>query len=496
MLNDFVQINDGARDYLSISYFGKDNKKYIKNIDITNHMFDWTAERQPKMAPDRKYISWDGKPVYKLASKHLSRTRQYDLIEELLSPEEKADVFCNSKPKYTFCDIETKVGDKGFPTPDKAAQPITCIGTSCDSHIIVRGSKPLSDKDIKDIETQIRKHFSEDRWTFEYRYYARENAMMDAFSDDVRNTDILTGWNFTGFDMMYIMNRNKNIGVNSTKMSPIGIISPGSYEREVPDTPYHILVVDYMKIYKMMDNKAPSYKLDDIGLKEVGIRKVTHSETLDELYEKDYKRYIYYNAIDCGLVQKIDEKVKSLAIACMMCQYTMTKLSSMSAKTAITENYMRHAFFVDNKVITKETKKKVEKEGYEGAFVAEPVKGLHKMITCNDYASLYPTSAREFNIGPEVLVGKFEGATLQKFKDDWEHYIVTPNGTVYKREDGYFKKELTRLYNDRKKHKKTSWICKQTGYELGKLLDADASDDEVKAYIKEHAKDIATIMNL
>ena len=54
--------------------------------------------------------------------------------------------------------------------------------------------------------------------------------------------------------------------------------------------------------------------------------------------------------------------------------------------------------------VSPKPKKKGDGEKYEGAFVKQPIPGLHKYCTCNDYASLYPSWMRQFNSGPDTLV--------------------------------------------------------------------------------------------
>ena len=45
--------------------------------------------------------------------------------------------------------------------------------------------------------------------------------------------------------------------------------------------------------------------LDTAGEAVVGIKKIKYDGTLQDLYERDYTKYVYYNAIDTILVQLI-----------------------------------------------------------------------------------------------------------------------------------------------------------------------------------------------
>jgi len=92
---------------------------------------------------------------------------------------------------------------------------------------------------------------------------------------------------------------------------------------------------------------------------------------------------------------------------------------------------------------------------------------------CFDFASLYPTTMREFNISADSYKGQkvkgkdysiFNGHQLEIDSDD----IVTLNGSVFKNEDGVVTQVMAEVYSDRKKWKK---VMNQKHEELEKLKD-------------------------
>jgi DNA polymerase elongation subunit (family B) len=91
---------------------------------------------------------------------------------------------------------------------------------------------------------------------------------------------------------------------------------------------------------------------------------------------------------------------------------------------------------------------------YEGAYVKEPEVGIFRAATCFDYASLYPSVMRQYNISPESFITKTQDpATLEKYRND-ENYIVSVTGAIYDNKDTSVLKEiLTDLYTKRKKFK-------------------------------------------
>ena len=90
---------------------------------------------------------------------------------------------------------------------------------------------------------------------------------------------------------------------------------------------------------------------------------------------------------------------------------------------------------------------------------------------CFDFASLYPTTMRQFNISADSYKGQqvkgksysiFNGHQLMIDPDD----IVTLNGSVFKNEVGVVTQVMGEVYSDRKKWKKVMF---QKHEELEKL---------------------------
>lgn len=84
-------------------------------------------------------------------------------------------------------------------------------------------------------------------------------------------------------------------------------------------------------------------------------------------------------------------------------------------------------------------------ESYEGAFVLEPVRGLHENVYCLDFASMYPSIMIAYNISPDTYVsGKCEEC----------HVAPEVNHKFRKKPDGFFKRILQDLIKKRREVKK------------------------------------------
>jgi DNA polymerase elongation subunit (family B) len=107
----------------------------------------------------------------------------------------------------------------------------------------------------------------------------------------------------------------------------------------------------------------------------------------------------------------------------------------------------------------------------KGGWVKEPVRGMATWTCCFDFASLYPTTMRQFNISADSYKGQkvkgkdysiFNGHQIQIEDDD----IVTLNDSVFRKEKGVVTQVMGEVYSDRKKWKK---VMMQKHEELEKL---------------------------
>ena len=491
MLLDVVQ----NKTNLEISYWGDDHKTHIEIVPI--HEDDWytwvTEPVNKKDEPGGTVKNWNKDKVWKHRlnltnpKETLNRYRIYEIVDNL--PEEKKEkIFSYNLPEMFFIDIENMMQD-GKPDPEKADKPITVIGVCCpnDTIMVLSAGKNLTQKQIGEIQTQIDEHFKQvnRKFKFVFRCFNKEYDLLYFFLKNlVPNMAMITGWNVEDYDWRYIINRAKQLEIDIEISSPTHRMS-GQTER-----PTHVGLIDYLKAYKKWTwNSNENYKLDYIGEKLCGIKKVQHSESLDDMWNNNFQKYVYYNAIDCGLVKLIHEKCNALTCGITTAWLGRIRAMDCFSTTYIPENLLRIKFAEHGRVlaVSPKPKKKGDGEKYEGAFVKQPIPGLHKYCTCNDYASLYPSLMRQFNIGPETLVTMLP-ENDEELKQQWRDkgYIVCASGAVYEKEDGNLKKIITDLYFKRKAYKKTSFKYTQCYYDLKDLMHNGASQADIEDYMKKN----------
>lgn len=442
-----VEINDTN---LVISYYDKEGKTKLKRFNL-DRVENWTICSATDPKRSKEFTNWDGKPVKKVAERRLNKWSIYEFINNL-PPEEKEEISALNFPKVQSIDIETEVID-GFPVPEIARERITTIAISTESNsTVVLGWKEISKEQEKVIFDQYREYLKEfGEWNFKYICFSDEYNMLYTFVNKfLPNFSLAIGWNFMGFDWKYIFNRCKRLGID------VSLASPSKKLQGNDNIPLHIGMLDYMEIYKRWDRTVQikeNFGLDSTSNAVLGTTKLKYNGTLQELYENDYDKYILYNAIDSALVCLIHKKLKTLnsvlSVSCL-CNLSIYKASSA---VNLTEALLWKGYYERNLVIGD---KKVEtpRGQYEGAYVKEPEPGMFTAVTCFDYASLYPSIMRQFNLSPESFITKTTDLEkLEKHKAD-PNFIVSVNGAIYNnKEVSVLKQILTNLYSERKRNK-------------------------------------------
>ena len=455
---DIEQINDNLR----ISHFGKDGKVHFKNIAIPRtEKYKWELAGSERRDP--YYTSWDGKPVKKVRANWLNRFR----IEEFmtaLGPEYLKDIYEFNTPEVWFCDIEVEVLDD-FPDPALANTQVTAVAlVNSNGTTRVLGTKPLSDQQLQSIERRYREHLKDydPNASFEYIYFQSEHEMLQTlFGKWFREAPLITGWNFMNFDWKFLINRCKRLNIDT---------SVASLSREMKgeeQIPQHKIVVDYLDIYKKWDRVVKikeNFKLDTVAKAVLGIEKIKYTGSFTDLYNNDFETYIFYNAVDTYLVYQIDKKIKTLQTFLMLGNVTHVEAQKAFSPIWMTESIMIREFYKRKQVIA-EVKKGSKNESFEGAYVKDPRKGLFQHLATFDFASLYPSTMRQWNISPESFIGK--GIDIPEGKD----WIKTASGAVFDNSrDSIMRSMLTNFYALRKESKKHSFDIEKEVDVLKKIL--------------------------
>lgn len=266
--------------------------------------------------------------------------------------------------------------------------------------------------------------------------FENEVDLFDTFFALIDDADVLTGWNSEIYDIPYLVNRvTKIMSKNDTRR--FCLLDQLPRQKTInrfgkTETVYELagrVHMDYLQLYKKYNyEQRHSYKLDYIGEMEVGENKTQYEGTLDQLYNRDWRKFIEYNRQDTLLVYKIHAKLKFLDLANQLAHENTVLLKTVMGSVAMIEqaviNEAHHRnLIVQDKTVDYKDESYEENDDEEditaaGAFVATPKRGMHEWVAACDINSLYPSVIRALNMAPETIVGQLRQSLTEQYIDN------------------------------------------------------------------------------
>lgn len=255
-----------------------------------------------------------------------------------------------------------------------------------------------------------------------------EVAMLETFFQLIEDADVLTGWNSEGYDIPYMVNRVTRIMSkdDTRKFCLLGQLPKArTYERFGKEETTYDLVgrvhMDYLQLYKKYNYESRhSYKLDSIGEMEVGENKTQYEGTLDQLYNKDFMKFVVYNRQDTMLLVKIHNKLKFLDLANALAHENTVLLPTVMGSVAMIEMAIMNEAHERGLIVPDKKRKEVKNDEQQaaGAYVATPKRGIHEYVGAVDINSLYPSAIRALNMAPETIVGQVRQTLTNQYMHD------------------------------------------------------------------------------
>ena len=282
-------------------------------------------------------------------------------------------------------------------------------------------------------------------FNYNFLFYDEEdeiNLIKDLFNAiNVFKPDFALAWNM-GFDVPYIIARIERLGYK-----PEDIMCSNDFNNKIAR--YYVdernksdfaergdfaQIASYTTFLDQMihfasrrkgQSKFISFTLDYIGEAIAKVKKLDYKHittNIAELPYKDYKTFVFYNIMDT-IVQycievvtgDIDYVFTKSNINCT--RYCKAHRQTVYLTNRVTKDIRKDGFIIGNNCNKFNPKPTVK---FPGAFVADPeqlspypkLMIAGRIINCCDnaidldYASLYPSLIREYNIAPNTQIGK------------------------------------------------------------------------------------------
>jgi DNA polymerase elongation subunit (family B) len=482
--------------------FRKGNSIYVRKIENGCRVVDCVDYKPtlfvtPKTNTKTEWRDFYGNPIEPLLPGSMSDSKEFidkyhgvsgfnvyggdiQYVYQYLNNEYPNDIDYNFDKIVTYTiDIETAT-ESGFPKVETANEQILLITI----------------KILNDNSVEVFTFNSYENPNVNVRVCANEVDMLRRFIQFMgeHTPDIITGWNIEAFDIPYIINRITNLlgKKEAAKLSPWKSIQESEKKTKFGKTiqAYSIggiAILDYLNLYRKFTYVIrENYKLDHIAYVELGEKKLDHSEyaTFKDFYSNDWNKFVNYNIRDTELVHNLEKKLKLIELATTLAYMSKTNYEDVFSPVRLWDSII-HNYLWNQKICIPNKSTSTKDAPYEGAYVKDPIVGLHNWIVSFDATSLYPSIIQTWNISPETLVDVDNTREVpiewylrgeQEIPNDGNSHCI--NGAVFTKEkQGVFVSTID-FYMDLRKSTKKLMLQKKQEAQILK----DSNKDKSKEY--------------
>jgi len=389
-----------------------------------------------------------------------------DFIYQFIGENYKGEIdYDFSKIKVATIDIECE-SEHGFPKPENANERINAITVDFNGWIYVYGLGEFS-LDESPYDGKLR------QFNFE-----TEEELLDSFLStwELESPDIITGWNVRFFDIPYLVNRIGNVlGESDAKrMSPWKFLKERNIRKMNRENQTYeiagIATLDYYELYQTFTYvNQESYRLDHIAFVELGEKKLSYDEydSMATFYKNDFQKFIEYNVKDVELISKLEDKMKLIELAVSLAYSAKVNFMDVFGQVRMWDCIIYH-YLMDHNIVIPPKRTSKKDAQYAGAYVKDPIVGMHDWVVSFDLNSLYPHLIMQYNISPETMINQDKDISvspdtiLSGKLPSTNGYSVAANGTCYTKEhQGFLPALMEKLYKERKMYKKKMIDCQK-----------------------------------
>ena len=249
---------------------------------------------------------------------------------------------------------------------------------------------------------------------FEVELFDSERALLIEAFRIINEYPLLISFNGDGFDLPYLFNRAVMLGIDPDTIPIVSVRDFISIRHGFHIDLYRFFSIEAIQNYAF----GSAYKdktLDAIASALLGEAKVVIEESISDLM---LSKLIEYNAKDAELTLRLttfnDELVWKLMILIMRLakmsleDVTRRKVSAW-VKNLMYWEHRRRGYLIPNEdelLSLKGNVKTAAKIGgkrYAGAIVIDPIPGVYFNVTVLDFASLYPSIIKVWNLSYETI---------------------------------------------------------------------------------------------
>jgi len=323
-----------------------------------------------------------------------------------------------------YIDIEVYM-DEGFEQPENSRKAVNAfaysLGDSTHVDIYILHNTPLEskyeliDKFLDDAKQSVVEHQKSTRlsddiinrinsYTYEVHTCSTEEELLRELDNLIKRDqpDVLSAWNIW-FDINYLINRVKYLGIQDITFSPIGIKGYISSQNGLYQSP-GMDVIDMLESWKgSIKGEPKSAKLNYAGSLELGLHKIEYDGDLCQLYDNDVVKFTGYNAFDVIIFKEIDVKKHLIEQKMFYRQVTGCSTNSIDSTIKSVDTVSTEFARKKNLALRNNTYLVTKDKAYKGALTIARQPGVHLLVTDLDQTSQYPSMMQTFNLSADTL---------------------------------------------------------------------------------------------
>lgn len=244
-------------------------------------------------------------------------------------------------------------------------------------------------------------------------YYKNDRDLLEDFFNWFKeiDPDIIIGWHVVGFDLLFLDNKCKELGISLDIARANGRVSirqrkPGGHFISVTGR----VVIDGPSMLRASFFNFEDFKLETVAQELLGEGKTitpdeNKIEEIDRQFREDKISLAEYNLQDAILVTDIFKKTGLIELSVRRAQISGLLMDQLGMMTAAFDHFylpkLHKAGFVAPNL-----KDITTTEHAAGGYVIDPNPGIYENVIVLDFKSLYPSIIQSFKIDPYSLLMK------------------------------------------------------------------------------------------
>ncbi|ABR56237.1 DNA polymerase Pol2 [Methanococcus aeolicus Nankai-3] len=249
-----------------------------------------------------------------------------------------------------------------------------------------------------------------------------EKELIKKTMELLKQYNIIYTYNGDNFDFPYLKRRAEHLKIplNFGENHKLKLSKGGMNLKSAISGIVHI---DLYPIARRTLNLT-KYKLEDVSKELFNIEKLeVGHHNIVPLWNNNNPKLVEYSLQDAEYTYKIGEYFLPLEIMFSnIVGQCLFDISRMSSSNMVEYLLLKHSFnknyLAPNRPYGNEYQNRL-KEGYEGGYVKEPIKGMHDNIVSMDFRALYPSIIISYNISPDTINCPCCGDTNDKILGYW-----------------------------------------------------------------------------